>query len=187
MNITRTAKIVNGKLVYDVPPTESELAADAARFAGMLQARQAPGTANTDRAFLEGQHSCGFDTEPDWFKEMVHSKAKAAGVNTVGKKYVGQLADERGIADPLAWVSGLDDVKAVVKERNLNCPNLGIQGEPTPAVDIPLAEKHIESIDRDYAIQDPNWKKKKKQYRREAIIDAHGAPAAGKGKRKATS
>lgn len=186
MNITRQANYIDGKWVYDPPLTPAEEAADAARFRDLCSARQAPGTMGTDRAFLEGHHSHGFTTEPEWMRNEILKKAKAAGVVTQGKKYVGGLADARGCRDPRAWVSDTGEAVKVMEERNLGSTGLIKRKirESEPQPDIPLAEKHIQSIDRDKAREDPNWLRKPKQERREAIIDVHGAPAKRRGKRK---
>ena len=182
-NITRTAKWEGGKWVYDPPLSPEELAADQKRFNDLCQSRQAPGTMGTDRAFLEGHHNHGFTDEPEWARQMVLNKAKEAGVVTTGKKYVGGLADSRGPADPMAWVSDLHEVKKVCEARNMSARGaLNYKGhDVAPPADVPLAEKHIASIDKDYALQDPNWSKKKKQERREIIIENHGRPAQHRG------
>lgn len=186
--ITRTAKFENGKLVYDPPLTQEEIIADRKRFNEMVAARQAPGTMGTDRAFLEGQHNYGFTDEPDFMQGMILTKAKEAGIQTYGKKYVGGLADHRGPKDPLAWVADTHEMKKVCEIRNLDCRGIvnHTAHEVEPAEDVALAENRIRQIDRDYAKQDRTWLKKSKRERREAIIDAHGAPARGKGARRAS-
>lgn len=186
--INRVVRIKNGKKIYDPPMTPDEVEADRQRFAEMCRVRKAPGTMGTDRAFLEGQHNHGFTEEPDFMQGMLVTKAKEAGINITGKKYVGGLADHRGPKDPMAWVSDTHEALAVAKARNLDVTGVVNHRahEVDPPKDVPLAENRIRDLDRMYAAKDPSWKRKRKQERREAIIDAHGAPAKNKGARKAT-
>lgn len=186
MNITRTAQMVAGKLVYTPPFTAAEEAHNKKLFEEICYTKQAPGTQGTDRAFLEGHHNHGFDREPEWMQYMILNKAKMAGVQTQGKVYKGGLADARGPADPRAWVSDTHDVKKVCEERNYDCRGaVTAKGELVERPpDVPLAEKLIEGITADYLEKDPDLKRKPKQEVREMVIATHGTPAKFKGPSK---
>lgn len=179
MIITRTAKFIDGKMVYDPPLTKAEKAADAKRFAEMVSTRRAPGLNGTDRAFLEGDviHH-GLNNQAPFLQEQMVSQARKAGINITGKVYKAGLADQRGAADPQAWVSGIDDVLAVCKAKNLNCRGAVNHKahEVPPKPDVPLAEKLIQEQAAEYVAKDPSWKKKPQELR-QMIIDKHGSPS----------
>lgn len=187
MKITRTARWVDGEIVYDPPFTPEEIAEQRARFREMLNARQPPGTKGTDRAFLQDRHDeCGFTEGPEWLKNMVVERAHAAGIKTYGKVYAPGLCNSLGPQDPRAWISDTHEFRKVAEERNLTCQGaVEHKGrEVEPPKDVQLAPHLLKKIDDDYGRQDPNWKKKHPQERKEAIIDCHGAPAKGRGFRK---
>lgn len=187
MIITRTAKFIDGKMVYDPPLTAAEKAADAARFKEMVSTRRAPGLNGTDRAFLEGDvihHGLAGKT-PAMQAHMV-KKAREAGINITGKVFKGALADQRGAGDPMAWVGGTDDVIAACKAKNLVCRgsvNYDDGYQPPPPADVPLSDKIIKETAQEYLAADPTWARKPRELR-EMIIDKHGAPAKGRSPRK---
>jgi hypothetical protein len=90
------------------------------RMAEMLALQSPPGVSGGDRAFMENRcNNQQLDAMPkDHAKRMV-ADAKKAGINISGKYYCSGLADKRGAGDPMAWVSGSDDVKKVAERRNL--------------------------------------------------------------------
>ncbi len=92
------------------------------KLAEMLAVRRSPMMKGSDRAFSEGYHNGNqFEHNPhvgDFYRRI----ASQHGVNVTGKRYMTQLAAFPG--DPRAWVSGVDDVKAVVTERNMTCEGL---------------------------------------------------------------
>lgn len=60
-----------------------------------------------------------FDDPRNTATKVYEAKAKAAGVSTTGKVYMGSLATE--FADPKAWFSDIDDIKARCKEMGWEC------------------------------------------------------------------
>lgn len=60
-----------------------------------------------------------FDDPTNSAVRVYEKKAKAAGVSTTGKFYLGSLATE--FADPKAWFSDLDDIKSRCKEMGWEC------------------------------------------------------------------
>lgn len=186
MIITRTAKFIGGKMVYDPPLTDAEKAADAKRFTEMVSTRRAPGLNGTDRAFLEGDviHHGLQDKTPAMARHMV-KKAREAGINITGKVYKSSLADQRGAADPMAWVGGTDDVLAACKAKNLICRgSVNYEGTPPPPTpDCPLSDRIIKETARSYIAADPTWASKPHELC-EMIIDKHGAPAKGRSPQK---
>ncbi len=187
MNITRTARYQNGKMVYDPPFTPEELERDKLRFSTIVESRRAPGARWTDRAYMEGESlNHGLGDHPPFLAEQIISQAKQAGVVIAGKVYKGGLADDRGPADPRAWVSSSGEALQVCRDRNLNITGgVEYQGHAVdPEPDVPLADDIVESLTRDYFEKDPSLKRKPKQAMREMIIEKHGAPARGKVKRK---
>lgn len=89
-------------------------------FADMVAHQIAPGTKGSDRAFMEGRMSGNWmDDMPKPLAQRMVRQARAAGINTTGKFYMGGLADKRGHLDPHAWVDSVADVKRVAKARDL--------------------------------------------------------------------
>jgi hypothetical protein len=186
MNITRTAKFENGKIVYDPPfgPEEAEM--DKLRFQSIVDSRQAPGTRWSDRAYMEGEVlNNGLGDHPREMAEAMVEQAKKAGINITGKVYKGGLADDRGAGDPRAWVGSADEALQVCRDRNLNITGgVEYQGHAVDREpDTPLSDTLVENIINDYTTKDPQLKRKPKQELREMVISKHGAPARGKTKR----
>jgi hypothetical protein len=180
MKITRTATLVGGVMVYDPPYTDEELRAQALSFQEMLKSRRAPVMKGSDRAFLEGDviHHGLQGIRRDMAEHMV-AEARRAGINITGKVYKGGLADQRGPADPEAWVGSTDDVLAVCKRKKLRCNGI-VHYEPPPAPpppDVPLAPHIVEDLAREYIAEDPDLSRKPIQEIREMVIDKHGTPS----------
>lgn len=89
-------------------------------WALMCALQQPPGTKGSDRAFMEGRNNNEWmaNLPPAQAARMVR-EARAMGINTSGKFYMGGIADRRGHLDPEAWVSSVDDVKRVAVKRDL--------------------------------------------------------------------
>ena len=86
-------------------------------FAAMLAQRRPSGTKGTDRAFLEGSHHA-MDKVGRYSRDRMLKMAKKAGISTQGKVYKGGIGRPD---DPMAWVSGRDDVLAACKAKGLTC------------------------------------------------------------------
>lgn len=143
----------------------------------MAATRIAPGTMGTDRAFMEGRMlNHGLDPCP-WNQQYIMSTAKRAGVVTTGKVYCSQLADKRGPADPRAWVSGVDDVRAVCRDRGWGCSgSVRIQGAEPPPVEVEaLAPDLVQEIMQKRLAENPDLKNKLDDLREE-VIETHGTP-----------
>lgn len=89
-------------------------------WALMCALQQPPGTKGSDRAFMQGRNNNEWmaDMPPAQAARMVR-EARAMGINTSGKYYMGGIADRRGHCDPEAWVGSVDDVKRVAQKRDL--------------------------------------------------------------------
>ena len=176
-----TARIISGKLVWDEPPTENQIARDRERFAEMCRSHSAPVYKGSDRAFMEGRVlNHGFKGDPDWLVEMKLKQAKRAGIDVTGKVYIGGLADGRGGGCPDAWVSGADDVTAACQRRNLNATGcVNYQGhEVDPGEDAELAPDIVEETVNKYVAVNPDLKRKDKRELREMVKSKHGNKAS---------
>tara|TARA_Y100001978_G_scaffold38626_1_gene34413 strand:+ start:1841 stop:2377 length:537 start_codon:yes stop_codon:yes gene_type:complete len=90
------------------------------QFAVMCALRQPPATKGTDRTFMEGKlNQQWLDDMPPFQAKRMLREAKQAGIDTTGKFYMSGLADRRGAADPMAWISTTAEIKEVAKARNL--------------------------------------------------------------------
>jgi hypothetical protein len=95
-------------------------AGESHSIAELLALRTFPGIKGTDAVFMEGRKLDGSQFQGQDLVASHHlKKARDAGVNPVGKHYLGGLADHPG--DPRAWVSGLGDVRRVCEERGWSC------------------------------------------------------------------
>lgn len=145
----------------------------------MFESRCAPMMKNSDRAFLEGTGG-GTPTHglDEICLERTLERARKAGINPNGKVYMAQLGTAE---NPLAWVSGVDDVKKSCELQGHGCEALGIKPvtyDPTP--DVPLADHVVEEFAVERLQSDPDLKAKcrenpaKLAELREEIIDKHG-------------
>ncbi len=111
------------------------------RFAEMVALQQPPGTRGTDRALMQGRlNNEQFSTMHSPLARRMLREARAAGIATGGKFYMGGLADRRGHLDPKAWIDSVSDIKRVAQERDLQ-----VQGivEYTPPEKPPKKSKDI--------------------------------------------
>lgn len=149
-------------------------AEDKARLAELLEARQPPGTRYTERAFLQGrENGKQFQNNPG-LGNFYRSKAKAAGVSTVGRVYEPGIARYAG--DPQAWIEGTGDLLRVARERNLTVSGcVEHKGTPMPPpVSKPIADDIVERFVNKQIAQDPGLaQRKSRRELREAAIDKH--------------
>lgn len=142
-------------------------------IAEMLAFREPPGTKNTDRAFMQGSHvDCNVNGP---LRERFLKKARKAGIQTEGRRYISQLADKRGVCTPEAWVSGVGDVRAACIAKGAGAESLGLKAverDPTPS--IPLAEDLVREQMAKEIAKDPG-KARKLDDLREAVIEKHGS------------
>lgn len=90
------------------------------RFAEMVALQQPPGTKGTDRAFMQGRYAAEWLNQmPKQQADRMVREARAAGINTSGRFYMGGLADKRGHLDPEAWIDSTADIVRVAKKRDL--------------------------------------------------------------------
>jgi hypothetical protein len=90
------------------------------RFAEMVALSQPPGTKGTDRAFMQGRYAAEWLNQmPKQQADRMVREARAAGINTSGRFYMGGLADKRGHLDPEAWIDSTADIVRVAKKRDL--------------------------------------------------------------------
>lgn len=102
------------------------------KWAEMCVLQQPPGTKGTDRALMQGRLNQEWlgQMAPDTASHML-AEAKAAGISTNGKYYMGGLADKRAHRDPAAWVDSAGDILRVAKQRNLTVSGIvEHKGEP---------------------------------------------------------
>jgi hypothetical protein len=150
-------------------------AGESPAIADICASRKCPSNRGTDRAFLQGKmHNNGF-ADRDPLNEETITEARAAGIDTAGKVYCGPLADHRGHLDPQAWVSGVDDVKRVARERNLNVTGAvnhkAVDLPPTP--DVPLAPDIIEEMIEMQAMKDPAILQRDPRELTEELVEKH--------------
>jgi len=141
------------------------------KLAEMFAFRQPPGTRYTEKAFLQGRK---MDPE-DPVDRQVLEIARRAGISTQGKIYVGGLADQRGPADPAAWVSTASDVIAVAKRRGRKVegalhydPGPAVEKEPKPTI----APDLMKQLVKQYR-QKREYRKMKLSELKKVIIENH--------------
>jgi hypothetical protein len=110
-------------------------------FAEMAACQMPPGTKGSDRAFMQGRMDGSWmNSMPKPLADRMVRQARAAGINTTGKFYMGGLADKRRHMDPEAWVDSVDDVRRVARKRNLEVRGIvdytPPEQEPKKSVDI---------------------------------------------------
>jgi hypothetical protein len=152
------------------------------RWASMCALQQPPGTKGTDRAFMQGRYAGEWmNSMPQEHAERMVRNAKAAGINTVGKFYMGGLADKRGPLDPEAWIDSTADIKRVAKKRDLEVHGIidYVPPEKAPPKEIDInpriLNEHVRKemkahpkLQRGEAVEIvkdrivPHWKRKKK-------------------------
>lgn len=150
-------------------------------FAAMLALRSPPAFNGSERAILEGDvRNHGLSHLPEFMQKQKVLQAKRAGINITGKVYKGTLADQRGGADPDAWVGGVDDVIAACKRKG---KNLMLGGRPAvqhpelpPKPDCPLSNEAIRDLVPEFLRDTPDFKGDTNDLKA-AITEKHGAPA----------
>ena len=150
-------------------------------WAIMCALQQPPGTRGTDRALMEGRYANEWmKNQPKALTERMLRDAKAAGISTAGKFYMGGLADHRGHKDPEAWVDSTADILRVAKKRDLEVHGVvdyvPPQKGPPKEVDINprILREHVRKemkadpkLRREEAVEKvkdrivPHWKRKK--------------------------
>ena len=110
------------------------------QFAEMVTLGQPPVYRGSDQAFMSGRLTAGGDTLLPDQRLVAEREAKAAGINTSGRFYMGGIADKRQYRDPEAWVGSRDDVISTAKRRRLQ-----LQGQInyTPSGNIEPKRKEI--------------------------------------------
>lgn len=142
------------------------------RWALMVATRTPPGTRGTDRSFMEGRlNDQWLDDMPKRQAQRILTEARAAGISTAGKQYVGGLADLRAHKDPEAWVDSTADVLRVARKRNLTVEGIvNHKGHQEPPKRPPLSERIIREDMRYYKKLHP---RKSASELREMIISKH--------------
>lgn len=147
--------------------------------AAMYACSQAPGTKNTDRAFCQGQQRKMENMSP-LVRGMLQKRAKAAGIDTQGKYYIG---GPFGAHDARSWVTSSEDLITVAKRNNLNLE--GVINRKADRTEAPEKEKPalapdvIRQIEKKMLRQDPGLLakvKNNKHARRELheqIVEKH--------------
>lgn len=120
------------------------------------------------------------DDMPKKQAQTILREARAAGIATAGKVYVGGLADSRAHQDPMAWVDSTADIKRVAKLRNLTVEGaVNHQGQAVPAKRAVLNERIIQEELPRYRRKHPGAKDGDL---REMIVNRHAHPLKRKGK-----
>lgn len=151
------------------------------RWALMCATQTPPGTRGTDRALMEGKlNQQWLDAMPKKQARTILSEAKAAGIDTTGKVYMGGLADRRAHQDPMAWVDSTGDILKVARARNLTVEGaVTHKGIPMPPKRQVLNERIVQEELPKYRKQNPG---KKDGELREMIVAKHAHPLKRKGK-----
>lgn len=107
-----------------------------------------PAAIRTDTLFMRGTDD-GFGSD-ERSRRLARAKARAAGVNPEGKRFIPQLC-RRGVTfDPMAWVDSHSDVKRRCKQEGWGCTELGIKEVSVDEPEKPyrvaddLVEQHLE-------------------------------------------
>lgn len=151
-------------------------------LAHMLASRRAParGENEDDQAFTKAYRE-KMDSMPKWKRDLWVSKARANGIDASGKFKIPGIPP----TESDAWVTTVDDMKAVYKKRGLSCEGL-VNIRPVveePAKSIPLSEKITKKIMQEKIEADPSLAEKvrknnkKLQELREEVIAVHGRPS----------
>lgn len=106
-------------------------AGESPRLAEMFAVRKAP-KLETDTAHYAGmpalEETAGFE-----YAKKVKQQARAAGISiTDSSIYNGTIADERGGADPNAWLlagDGRDKFRKVIRDKGKACESLGVEAD----------------------------------------------------------
>jgi len=151
------------------------------RWALMCATQTPPGTKGTDRALMEGKlNQQWLDDMPKKQAATMLSEARAAGIDTAGKVYMGGIADLRGHRDPMAWVDSAGDILKVAKARNLTVEGaVTHKGVPMPPKRQVLSERIVKEEMKRYRKLHPG---KKAGELREMIINKHAHPLKRKGR-----
>lgn len=132
------------------------------RWAEMCALQCPPGVKGTDRSFMQGRYNNEQLNEmPDDHARNIVTLARRAGISVSGKYYVSGLADNRGPADPAAWVDSVHDVKKVAASRNLTVRGaVEHRGEAMPRPKSrPLSERLTRELMREEKARHPTMKK----------------------------
>lgn len=152
------------------------------RWAEMCALQQPPGTRGTDRAFMEGRYANEWmSVQPKHVTARMIREARASGITTSGKFFMGGIADRRGHCDPEAWVDSTADILRVAKKRDLEVHGIvdyvPPQKGPPKEIDINprILNEHVRKemkanpkLSRGEAVEKvkdrivPHWKRKKK-------------------------
>jgi hypothetical protein len=145
----------------------------------MLASRRAPMMGNSDRMFMEGANAqtCTHGLD-ELSVERSLSRAHGAGVSTHGKVYMSQLGTPE---NPLAWVSGIEDLRTSLRIQGKGCESLGIKPVvKDPGPDVPLAEDIIEEEIAERLMANPDLQAKLIEKPetlnelKEQVIEKHG-------------
>lgn len=116
---------------------------DARRFAEIVASRQGPGLFTDTRRFAGVAAGDPFKDIHPQYRQVYMAKAKAAGVNPDGKKYIGQLASEPG--DPRAWVDSSTDIRQRCEEKGWGCDGI---------VNVSAPEIQVDDLSGPYKVSD---------------------------------
>lgn len=153
-------------------------AGESPMMAEMLALQCPPGIGGgAERTFFEGRGANPMAGMPEWQARGALAMAKKAGIVTAGKIYKPSLADKRGPADPLAWVSDLHDVKRVCELRNYEARGaVRHTARELPPVEAPrLAPDIVDDFVQQEIAKEP-LKKHNIGELREKVIEKHGRP-----------
>lgn len=149
---------------------------------GICESRQTPGAkGDLDRHYWQDRMlSMGF-SKNDPTMPVILAQAKAAGIETAGKIYVGGLARPgMGGADPMAWVADVSDLRtsAKLQRKNLAGSTTVKSFDPDDTPDdkpVPLAPDLLEEMMRMELAKNPDWQKDMEGLR-EYVIATYATP-----------
>jgi hypothetical protein len=133
------------------------------KFAIMVALQQPPGTRGTDRTLMEGKLGGGdLDKLPTRQAQRMVREARAAGINISGKTYMSGIANKSGHCDPRAWVSSVDEVKKVCKDRGLSIRGAVNFDSPevAPPKSVPINPKLERQLIKDYQSKNPGMSRR---------------------------
>lgn len=147
-------------------------------WALMSACRRAPALRNSEQSFFKSNRQKMEQMGSEALQRKL-AAARKAGISTQGKFHMSGLGPA---SDPGAWVSGMDDVLAVCKARNLNCEGaVNHKARPVERKKVKLSERLTREMEQKYLAEDPalaeRCKKNPKARRelREKVVATHGA------------
>lgn len=133
---------------------------------------------STDDTFMGGWKNDGegqFRKLPRIAREAYLEPARKAGVSINGKMYFSEIAAFPG--DPRAFVGTKGEAQALLRERNWNCPDLGVKAEAVEPAEAPRLSPDLlyQKVERELAdVPQADRTRRMVEDTAEKVLDKHG-------------